>query len=125
MIAVDTSSWIAYLGGVHAPDVTLVDRALADRQVCLPPVVLTELLSDPKLPKRVQSLFLSIPLLDLTDAYWQRAGALRAKLISKRRKAALADILIAQSCIDHGVALLTRDSDFRNLARLSALKLLG
>ena len=28
MIAVDTSSWIAYLGGANAPDVALVDRAL-------------------------------------------------------------------------------------------------
>ncbi len=124
MIAVDTSSWIAYLGDADAPDVTLVDRALGDRQVCLPPVVLTELLRDPKLPKRVQSLFLSIPLLNLSDAYWQRAGALRARLISKRRKAALAGILIAQSCIDHGVALVTRDSDFRSLAQVSALRLL-
>jgi predicted nucleic acid-binding protein len=125
MIAVDTSSWIAYLGGDDAPDVKLVDRALDERQVCLPPVVLTELLSDPKLPKRAQALFLEVPLLDLSDAYWERAGALRAKLISKRRKAPLADILIAQSCIDHGVALVTRDSDFRGLAQVSALKVLG
>ena len=102
----------------------LVDRALGGRQVFPPPVVLTELLSDPKLPKRVQALFLSIPLLDVSDGYWQRAGALRAKLLAKQRKAALADDLIAQSCIDNDVVLVTRDTDFRSLAKVSALKLI-
>lgn len=124
MIAIDTSSWIAYLGDDDARDAALVDRALGDRQVCLAPVVLMELLSDPKLPSRVQALFLSIPLLDVSDGYWQRAGALRAKLLAKQRKAALADVLIAQSCIDNDVALVTRDADFRSLAKVSALKLI-
>jgi hypothetical protein len=36
-------------GGAGA-DTELLDRALADRQVLMVPVVLTELLSDPKLP---------------------------------------------------------------------------
>lgn len=124
MIAIDTSSWIAYLEGDDARGALLVDRALGDRQVCLPPVVLTELLSDPKLPKRAQALSRSIPLLDVSDGYWQRAGALQAKLLGKQRKPARADVLIAQSCIDNHVALVTRDTDFRALAKASALKLI-
>jgi len=62
--------------------------------------------------------------LDVSDGYWQRAGALRAKLLAKQRKAALADVLIAQSCIDNDVVLVTRDTDFRSLAKVSALKLI-
>jgi putative intracellular protease/amidase len=38
---------------------------------------------------------------------------LRAKVLAKRRKARLGDALIAQSCIDRGIPLLTRDRDFR------------
>lgn len=31
---------------------------------------------------------------------------------------------VAQSCVDHGVALITRDWDFRNFARVAELQLL-
>jgi len=41
-----------------------------------------------------------------------RSGV-RAKLLSKRRKARLGDALIAQTCIDRGILLLTRDKNFR------------
>ena len=48
MIAADTSTWIAYLEGGWGKDVELLDKALADRQVLMVPVVLAELLSDPE-----------------------------------------------------------------------------
>jgi predicted nucleic acid-binding protein len=124
MIAIDTSSWIAFLEGDAGTDCDLVARALADRQVVLPPVVLTELLSDSKLPARVRSLLIQIPHLDVLEGYWERAGTLRAKLVRQKRKAPLADTLIAQSCLDHDVALVTRDADFRNFAGVSGLRVL-
>lgn len=116
MIAVDTSSWIAYLSGEHAPDVEATDRALVAEQVVLPPVVLTELLSDPDLSPTARTLFGQVPLLELTDGYWERAGTLRSKILARHRRARLADALIAQSCLDHEVGLITRDTDFRNFA---------
>jgi len=124
LIAADTSTLIAYLTGDTGADLDLLDRVLRDRQVCLAPVVLTELLSDPKLPGRIERLFRQLPLLPITDDYWQRAGRLRAAVLARRRKAKLADTLIAQSCLDHEVALITRDADFRNFADVSDLKLL-
>jgi hypothetical protein len=117
MIAVDTSSWIAFLSGARGRDLALVERALADRQACLPPVVLSELLSDPELPRRVQALFLELPLLSVLEGYWERAGRLRARILARRRRARLADTLIAQSCLDHGVPLVSRDADFRSFLR--------
>jgi predicted nucleic acid-binding protein len=41
----------------------------------------------------------------------------------KGLKAAVADALIAQSCIDNDVALITRDPDFRHFAKHCGLKL--
>jgi predicted nucleic acid-binding protein len=123
MIAVDTSSWIAFLGEGRGPDAILVEQALADRQACMPPVVLTELLSDPKLPDRVERLLLRVPLLTLLDGYWERAGALRAKVLRLKQRAPVADTLIAQSCLDHEVALVTRDADFQTFARVGGLRL--
>jgi hypothetical protein len=116
MIVVDTSTWVAFLEGGTGQDAELLDKALADRQVVMAPVVLTELLSDPQLPSGVAETLLEIPLTEIGTGYWQRAGELRRKVLAKRRKARLGDALIAQSCIDGGVLLLTRDRDFRAFA---------
>ena len=123
MIAADTSTWVAYLEGAPGDDVQLLDRALEDRQVVMAPVVLTELLSDPKLPSDVAKTLLEVPLVEIGSEYWQRAGALRSKVLAKRRKARLGDALIAQSCIDRGIRLVTRDRDFRAFAEAAGLDL--
>jgi predicted nucleic acid-binding protein len=123
MIAADTSTWIAYLEGQQGEDAQVLDKALADRQVLMIPVVLTELLSDPGLPSEVAATLVEIPMIDVEPGYWQRAGALRAKVLSKRRKARLGDALIAQTCVDRGVALLTRDKEFRAFAAAARLNL--
>lgn len=65
---------------------------------------------------------LSLPLLLIDDGYWKRAGDLRRSILDAGRKAKLADVLIAQSCIDHDVALITHDTDFRHFTR-AGLKL--
>lgn len=123
MIAVDTSTWIGFLQGDGGEDVELLDRALQDRQVLMVPAVLTEVLSDPKLPSEVSKTLSELPLIDVEPGYWQRAGQVRAKVLAKRRKARLSDALIAQSCIDHGIPLLTRDRDFCAFAEAAGLDL--
>ena len=123
MIAVDTSTWIAFLQGDGGDDSDLLDRALQDRQVLMAPVVLTEVLSDPKLASDVSETLSELPLIEVETGYWQRAGELRAKVLAKRRKARLGDALIAQSCIDRGIPLLTRDRDFRAFAEAASLDL--
>jgi predicted nucleic acid-binding protein len=123
VIAIDTSSLIAYLSGSAGKDVTAVDLALSENQGCLPPVVLTELLSDPKLPSEVAAVLRQIPVLAISQGYWDRAGLLRAKIITRKRRARLADSLIAQTCLDHDLALISRDADFRAFALAAGLKL--
>jgi predicted nucleic acid-binding protein len=44
-------------------------------------------------------------------------------LLARRLRARLADTLIAQSCIDNDVALITRDADFRHFAKYCGLRL--
>lgn len=124
MIAVDTSSLVAYLSGLPGRDADLVADAVDQHVAVLPPVVLTELLSDPRLPTAVRAALLELPLLPLTDGFWERAGLLRATVLSKRRKARVADALIAQSCLDASVPLVTRDRDFRHFAAAAGLALL-
>ena len=124
MIAADTSTWIAFLEGSSGADTLLLDQALSDRQVLMAPPVLAELLSDPKLPLSVAEMLSELPMLDVEAGYWQRAGKLRAKVIGKRRKARPGDALIAQSCLDHGISLITRDRGFRVFAETAGLNFL-
>src|ERR1035437_3022764 len=60
------------------------------------PVVLTEVLSDPKLPAEVSQTLSELPLIEVTAGHWQQAGELRAKVLAKRRKARLGNALIAR-----------------------------
>ena len=117
MIALDTSAVIAHLSGAGGRAAEAAATAFASRQACLPPVVLAELLSDPILPQAVAALLQELPMLDITDGYWTRAGALRARVLGRGLKARLADALIAQSCIDHRTPLVTADRDFRHFTR--------
>jgi predicted nucleic acid-binding protein len=126
MIAADTSTWVDYLEGAAGEHTQLLDRALEDRQVVMAPAMLTELLSDPKLPPGVAKTLCEVPLIEVELGYWRRAGMLRAKVLAKRRprRARLGDALIAQSCLDRGILLLTRDRDFRAFAQAAGLDLI-
>jgi predicted nucleic acid-binding protein len=122
LTAADTSSLRRYWIGAAGRDVELVDEALARKVLVVAPVVMTELLSDPS-SQAILPFALALRLLDVTPGYWGRAGELRAGILATGRKVNLADALIAQSCIDHDVALITHDRDFRHFVK-AGLKLL-
>jgi len=123
LIAADTSTWVAFIQGSGGKDVELLDSALLDRQVLMVPAVLAEILSAKKLPPHIADALTTIPLVEITDGYWERVGGLRAKVHAKGRKARLGDALIAQSCLDREIALITRDRDFRVFVETAGLKL--
>lgn len=124
MIAVDTSTMVAFLQGEAGDDVEVVQSALDHQQLVLPPAVLTELLSDPSISRRVRAVLAALPVLEIEPGYWERAGLLRASVIKQKKKARTADALIAQSCLDQSALLVTRDADFRHFAKHAGLSLL-
>jgi len=124
MIAADTSSMVAFLEGRDGDDISVIQSALEHQQLALPPAVLTELLSDPALPRSVRTLLGKLPVLDIEPGFWQRAGLLRASILRQKKKARVADALIAQSCLDQSTPLVTRDRDFRHFAASAGLPLL-
>lgn len=123
MIAADTSVLIDYFQGKNNPHAGKLEEALIHHLLILPPTVLVEILSDPFLPKKFVDKIEEIPLLEPTENYWQRAGMSRSKIISKKLKARLADTLIAQSCIDYQVPLITGDADFKHFVKYCGLTL--
>jgi len=120
MIAADTSALIAFLEGLPGQDIEQLGAAAAGGNLVLPPVTIVEALGA---AKQLQAILRNLTLLEVTPGYWDRAGRNRRLLREKGLKANLGDTLIAQSCIDHGVPLITRDGDFRHFAKYCGLKL--
>jgi len=125
VICADTSSVVAFLEGEPGRDVETVRNALVDGILVLAPASVAELLSDPAITPPIEATVLDIPQLETTPGYWERAGRLRAKLIRNRFRPKLADSLIAQSCLDHGVVLVTRDRDFSSFQKVAGLRLIA
>ena len=123
MLCLDTSSLIAYLQGDSGADVGLIDQALVDQVGAISPVTVAELLSDPDLSSTLKQTILELPVLQILEGFWERAGLLRAKVIRSGRRVNLADTLIAQSCLDHQATLVTRDRDFKAFVSVSGLRL--
>src|SRR5215831_9600613 len=123
MICADTSSVVAFLKGDQGRDVEVVHNALVDGTLLLAPASVAELLSDPGIVPPIEESILDIPQLNLTSGYWERVGRLRARLMRHRFRPKLADSLIAQSCLDHDVLLVTRDRDFSPFQKLAGLRL--
>jgi len=125
MICADTSSLVALLGGEPGRDVDLVRQALSDRILCVSPVSVTELLSDPDPAPSLEELITQIPQLEISPGYWERAGKLRAQMFRRQVRPKVADTLIAQSCLDHDVPLVTRDRDFSPFQKFAGLRVLA
>jgi len=116
-LAIDSSSLIGYLNGRTGSDIAAVEQALAAGRVVLPPLVVSEVLSLPAVTDEVAAFVCGLVQLPVLDGYWERTGRLRARVLADGRRARMADALIAQICIDHGIALITADADFRHFAR--------
>ncbi len=123
MISADTSSISAFLRGESGADVERLAEALVSRKLAIAPVVLTEILTDPFAGPALDEAAPELLLLEIVEGYWRRAGEMRRLIKSKKLRAKIADSLIAQSCIDHDVALISRDADFRHFAEHCGLKL--
>jgi predicted nucleic acid-binding protein len=122
LIAADTSSLVAYLSGEGGDDVSRIEQAIAVGELHLPPPVVSELLSKPD-ASQIEFLLGATPLIELKGGFWERAGRTRRILLLRGLKAALADSLIAQCCIDADVPLIARDGDYRHFERWCGLKL--
>jgi predicted nucleic acid-binding protein len=121
-MAIDTSSLRRWSRDELGLDVEQADKAILIGEAALPPIVLAEALSSPAVEQSFVDFVLTLPLLDIEEGYWQRAGNLRRSILRDGYKAKLSDALIAQACIDKNVALITHDADFRHFLR-AGLKL--
>jgi predicted nucleic acid-binding protein len=122
-LVIDTSAWISFLAGGGS---SLVEPALEEGLVHLPPVVAAELLSG-RLSTRqrleLQGLLDDLPLVEADRAHWYRVGRLRHDLRAAGLSVSTPDAHVAQCALDLDAELLTEDRVFQAMARRVALRL--
>jgi tRNA(fMet)-specific endonuclease VapC len=124
-LIIDTSSWISFFrdGGGDA----IIEPALEDGTVYLPPVVAAELLSGRMTARardELEGFLLTLPLCQADVAHWFRVGKLRNSLGTKGLSISTPDAHVAQCALDLGADLLSEDAIFRLVARHTKLSLL-
>jgi hypothetical protein len=128
MILVDTSVWAAYFNGAPGPEVDHLEGLLAaeDKPIAILPIILTEVLQGFRTDsgfRQAAAVLRGLVVLEPTLGTHERAAglfrALRKKGVTVR---GAVDALIAQTCIETGVGLLSLDKDFVRIARHTALR---
>ncbi|TSE24369.1 Ribonuclease VapC11 [Tepidimonas sediminis] len=122
MVLVDSSVWIALLRAQAGPAVDCLRRLLWDGEAVLAPVIVQEILQGAASPPQLERLrehFTGLPVLRSRDPLVTHtaAGALYARCrwagVTPRSPH---DCLIAQTAVEHDVALLHDDVDFERIA---------
>lgn len=128
MTLVDSSVWIDLLRGRQGRKVDRLRQLLTDGEAVLAAVIVQEMLQGARSEKALTTLrqrFLALPLLATSTGTHVAAGALYARCrwqgITPRSPH---DCLIAALAVEHDVALLAEDRDFKTIySVLPGLKL--
>ena len=126
-VLVDTSIWVDYLRGVTPIVAEKVDRLLSDAEVCVPKIVLAELLQGAKSDREVAAVedFLeAFTIIDQGPDTWLKAGKLSRRLRSRGQTIHLIDCYIAVIADENGCAVLTLDEHFREIQKVLPIRLL-
>lgn len=126
-VLVDTSVWVDYFRGASAPVAEKLDLLLSEAEVCVPKIVVAELLQGAKSDREVaaiENLLEALTIIDHGANTWLRAGRLSRGLRSRGNTVHLIDCYIAVIAEESGCALLTLDEHFQEINTLLPLRLL-
>jgi predicted nucleic acid-binding protein len=127
---VDTSVWSLMLRRdlpAPGPEVRALAGAIeAGDEIFTTGLVLQELLQgflSPHARRQIIDRFSALPLLSPGRDDHVEAAGLRNRCRRAGIQVGTIDALLAQLCIAHGLTLLTADRDYRQIARLTSLRL--
>lgn len=124
-VLVDSSAWIDFFRGERA-SVSRVDPLLSDGRASICGPVLAEVTSGARTLAVFNELRARLRGLNqLSDPpdLWDRVAEARFRLARQGVQAHIADLTIAVTASAHGHVLLTRDKDFRAIAKTIAFDL--
>jgi predicted nucleic acid-binding protein len=122
-VVADTSAWIDFLAGRPVP---LLEDALAQAAVVLPPIVVAELVSGARRAadrRAIEALVRELPIHETPLEHWIKVGELRRAVRDRGLSVSTPDAHVAQCALDRDAVLLSSDSIFARLASMTTLRL--
>lgn len=126
-VLVDTSVWVSYFRGGSPAITEKVDGLLAGADVCVPKIVLAELVQGAKSEREISTIedFLdAFTILDQGPETWLKAGRLSRELKKRGKTIPLLDCYIALIAQENACAILTQDEHFKEIQKVTSLALI-
>lgn len=126
-VLIDTSVWVDYLRGIAPLVAEKVDRVLTGAEICVPKIVLAELLQGARSEREiaaVEEFPEAFAIIDQGPETWVKAGKLSRRLRGRGKTIHLVDCYIAVIAEENGCAVFTLDEHFREIAMVLPLRLL-
>jgi len=125
LTVIDTSAWISFFRG-DGSAVRRIDPVLVDGTAAVTGPIVAEVLSGAATRaefEHLRELFRGLERLADPPDLWDRVAETRYALARRGHQVALVDLSIAMTCHDAGDRLVTRDRDFRAIARVIPIEL--
>lgn len=125
-VLVDTSVWVSYFRGGSPVISEKVDSLLAGDEVCVPKIVLAELVQGAKSEREISTIedfFDAFTILDQRQETWLKAGKLSRELKIKGKTIHLLECYIAVIAMENSCAILTLDDHFKEIQKVMPLAL--
>ncbi len=119
-ILIDTSVWIEYFRNKSSPITEKVDRILDENEVCVPKIVIAELMQGAKSTKElsiIKDFTEAFNVIDQRDDTWIKAGRLSYNLKKKGKKIHLIDCYIAVIALENGCIVFTLNRHFQDIKK--------
>lgn len=125
-VLVDTSVWISYFKNADGRLSEKVDDLLSHSVVCVPKVVIAELIQGAKTEKEIsviEGFFEAFTIIDQSEDTWKKAGRLSFDMKRKGITAGVIDCYIAVMGKENDCDVLTLDTHFTDIRRFLKIDL--
>jgi len=125
-VLLDTSVWIEYFRNQSAVFVDFVAEIVKNHEICVPKIVLAELMQGAKSEKElavIAEFMEAFTIIDQTDQTWVTAGRLSYELRKKGKNVNLTDCFIAVLAQENNCAVFTLDRHFKDIRPQAGLRL--
>ncbi len=125
-ILIDTSVWIEYFRSKSSLIAEKVDRILDEGEVCVPKIVIAELMQGAKSTKELSIIgdfIKAFTVIDQREDTWIKAGRLSYNLKKKGMKIHLLDCYIAVIARENGCKIFTLNRHFQDIKAVMDISL--
>jgi predicted nucleic acid-binding protein len=126
-VLIDTSVWIAYFKDRDSRFSDRVDELLSSAQVCVPKVVIAELMQGAKSEKEIaviEDFFEAFTVIDHTESTWEQAGRLSFSMKRKGITIHLIDCYLAITAQENNCKLFSLDEHFNSIKKFTPLEII-